>query len=200
MLNQFETPSWDMEDIFLMLNFKHINLHLLHLSPAGLKTLLSTIARSTAYPGPPAAGSPPFVITLFLSGIGVHSVSSLFLGRGQGQGDIVDDIIKPFLPLSAPHLVHIPKIFFISSEFGRQYLATQPPLFPGDCDANYLIAYHQTSSRADMSIWMQHITDNLLTGQSVQEVVEKSRSCLDHDIERLHYFSSLKDSNLVIRK
>ena len=168
------------------LNFNHIEVNTLNVSPPGLKTIIATIAQSRAYPGPP-----PFVIAVFVSRFN-HDTA--------GQVDIVEDIIKPFLPQSAPHLVHIPKLFFITSYCRRKELDTQPPLFPDDPDANYCIAYHMVTHPYYTDIWWQHIVHKLTAGQSVQEIIENSRSSLHHHHERLHYFSSLKDSNLVLRK
>ena len=192
------------------LNFKHIEVEFRFPSP-GFKTTFSTIAQSTAYPGPPAAGSPPFVIAVFVSEMHYHTIflHFLHLKQTQARADTVEEIIKPFLPQSAPHLVHIPKVFFISYYCSRQELHTQPPLFPDDPDANYCIAYHLKAypDAYGMRVyptatdsWMRLITDNLLAGQSVQETIQISRSSLDQEVECLHYFSSLKDSNLVLRK
>ena len=120
--------------------------------------------------------------------------------------DIVDDIIKPFLPKSAPHLVHIPKIFFITNSLSyrstvyRQDLDNQPPSFPDDDDDNYCIAYHLSLKRFDQQIlWLNTITDALLSGKTVQDVIENSRSILDKNRERLYTFCCLKD-NLVLRQ
>ena len=175
------------------LNFNHIEVDTFNVSPPGLKTIIATIAQSKAYPG-----QPPFVIAVFVSGFNCDTARSLLLGVV--VVDIVEDIIKPFLPESAPHLVHIPKLFFITSYCRESQLHAQPPLFPDDPDTNYCIAYYRTVLPHNINIWWQHIIHNLPTGQSVQEIIENIRSSLDHDCEHLHYFSSLKDSNLVLRK
>ena len=189
--------SWETEALST-LNFKHILVDPSHFSLAGIKMLFCAIAQFRGYPGPPTAGSPPFVITFFVSGINYHRADSLLLG--DDQVDIVKDIIKPFLPQSAPHLVHIPKLFFISSYCRSKVLRTQPPLFPDDPDANYCIVYYMTAPPHYINKWWQHIIHNLTTGQSVQETIENIQSSLGHDYEHLHYFSSLKDSNLVLSK
>ena len=160
-------------------------------------TFFPTIAQSIAYPKPPAAAessdSPPFVIAVFVSGW-VDSVCTLH--TRYRSLDIIDDIIKPFLPQSAPHLLHIPKLFFIST-WGD---LNPPPLhFPDDPDGNYCVVYHSiVGMSSDMNKWADHITDHLfLPGATVQEVIEKS-----HLVEEdywLHYFTSLKNK-LVLRK
>ena len=187
--------SLEMKATLSRLNFKHIEVDhdTFYVSPPALKTIIATIAQSRVYPGPP-----PFVIAVFVSGLNDHTAHSLH--RRDRRVDVVEDIIKPFLPQPAPHLVHIPKLFFISSNCRRKELDTQPPLFPNDPDANYCIAYHTAAHPDYTDIWFEHIAHNLTTGQSVQEIIENIRSSLDHDCERLHYFSSLKDSNLVLRK
>ena len=182
-----------MTETLSILNFNHIEVDTSNVSPPDLKTIIATIAQPRAYPGPP-----PFVIAVFVSGFSYDTAGSLFLGAG--PVDIVEDIIKPFLPQSAPHLVHIPKLFFISSFCGRKELDTRPPLFPDDPDANYCIAYHVTAPHhpSYTDRWWRHIVHKLPTGQSVQKIIKDIRSSLHHDLERLHYFSSLKDSNLVL--
>ena len=153
-------------------------------------TSFPTIAQSIAYP------KPPFVIAVFVSGWG-DSVRTLH--TRYGSLDIVDDIIKPFLPQSAPHLLHIPKLFFIST-WGD---LNAPPLhFPDDPDGNYCVAYHNIMGMpSDMKKWADHITDHLfLPGATVQEVIENSKkSHLVIDKNWLHYFTSLKNK-LVLRK
>ena len=163
--------------------------------------LFPTIAQSIAYPKPPAAAessdSPPFVVAVFVSGVVDGSANTLFTMHG--SLDIVDDIIKPFLPQSAPHLQHIPKLFFISAE-GDPH--APPPHFPDDPDGNYCvaIAYHVVNDQNYMNNWANHITDYLFTpGMSVYEVIENSKSRLDTDKDCLHYFTSLK-SNIFLRK
>ena len=157
-------------------------------------TLFTTIAQSIAYPKPPAAAessdSPPFVIAVFVSGYAVNFTNTLDVGHG--PVDIVEDIIKPFLPQSAPHLRHIPKVFFISVDHGRDQ-SVPPPHFP---DGNYCVAYHVTNFLY-ASTWTHHISDHLfLPGMSVQEVIKNSRSQLNKKKEQLHYFSF----ELVLKK
>ena len=171
---------------------------LLHHRPT---TLLSTIARSIAYPKPPAAAessdSPPFVIVVFISGRAGGFANTLFTMHG--SLDIVDDIIKLFLPQSAPHLQHIPKLFFISIK-GDPHVP--PPHFPDDPDGNYCVAYRVTkhASLKYQLKWAEHIADHLfLPGATVQEVIDNSKSHLVEGKELLHYFASLKNK-LVLRK
>ena len=183
------------------LNFKCIHCDSYEVSQCNLKTILATIAQSKAYPKTPeAAGSQPFVIALFLSGVTVPDRSPSSFHTPRGSLDIVDDIIKPFLPKSAPHLVHIPKLFFISNSLVyRKDLDNQPPSFPDDDDANYCIAYHLSVAPFDEQRWLKTITDALLSGETVQDVIENSRSSIDKNFERLYTFCCLKDK-LVLRQ
>ena len=71
-----------------------------------------------------------------------YSVDTLY--TSYGLVDVVDDIIQPFLiPQSAPHLQHIPKLFFITAKGDPDAL---PPHFPNDPDGNYCVARHVTNS------------------------------------------------------
>ena len=102
-------------------------------------TSIFTIAQSIAPPQPHASptaaessDSPPFVITVFVS---VMLLFSKLLSVS-GKKVNIDDIIQPFLPQSAPHLQHVPKLFFITA----RHLAgprAPPPRFPEDPDGNY---------------------------------------------------------------
>ena len=201
--DRFIPDTRKLERMLSQLDFNHIKLklHLLDLEQHEVKTLFSIIAECKAYPeSPPPAGSPPFVIAVFVSGVRGHSPSSLQYPHASTDVMIIDDIIEPFLPKSAPHLTHIPKLFFISSLFqGDLDLDTQPPLFPGDSDANYCIAYHLARSTDDSRMWIHFIADRLVSGESVQDVIEKSKSMFTEGYEHLHYFSCLKDK-LVLRK
>ena len=181
-----------------------------HLSSAGYKvitidvplhphptTLFPTIVQSISYPKPPAAAessdSSPFVIAIFVSGMTGGSANTLYTSHGSAS--IVDDIIKPFLPQSAPHLQHIPKLFFISA-WGDPN--APPPHFPDDPDGNYYIAYHVTDGLSYMYKWAPHITDHLfIPGISVQEVIENSRAYLQKDRECLHYFTCLGNKQIL---
>ena len=184
--NPFPLTSRDVEKTLSELNFKYIDLDEHINRQVDLKICLSTIAQSKAYPTiPSAAGSQPFVIAVFVTGVRGHSPGSLDTLRG--SVDIVDDIIKPFLPKSAPHLAHIPKLFFISSWSHHKDLDTQPPSFPDDKDANYCIAYHLTQWSSDQQIWMNFISDCLHPGKTVQDVIEDSRSHLEKHEECLYY-------------
>ena len=158
--------------------------------------LFPTIAQSIAYPKPPAAAessnSPPFVITVFVSGL-AHGSTNILL-TSHGVVHIVNDIINPFLPQSAPHLQHIPKLFFIIAMGG---LHAPPPRFPDDPDGNYCVVYCASLKYKDK--WVDHIADHLfLPGATVQEVIDNSKSHLVEG-EELHYFASLKNK-LVLRK
>ena len=191
--------SWVVERTPSELNFKYIYLDK-HIHRVGLKTCLSTIAQSKSYPKTPlVAGSQPFVIAVFVTGWRSHSPGSLYTRHG-GSVDIVDDIIKPFLPKSAPHLAHISKLFFISSCSYHKDLDTQPPSFPDDDDANYCIAYHLAQWSSDQQIWMDFILDCLRSGKTVQDVIEDSRSHLEKHEECLYYFSCLKDKLILGKK
>ena len=167
------------------------------------KTFFTTIAQSTAYPIPPtvaeSSDSPPFVIAVFITGDASDSGESGTLHTSHGSVNIVDDIIKPFLPQSAPHLVHVPKLFFISSII--EDVDTTPPSFPYHRDGNYCVAYHTSYPyHSIMDEWMWHIADHLFRFDvSVEEVVENSRSCLYEGYENLNYFSCLK-GNIILMK
>ena len=91
--------------------------------------------------------------------------------------DIIRDIIVPFLPKSAPHLAHTPKVFFVSSKVGSKDLDTQPPSFPDNDDANYCITYHVAKASAYQQEWIDSIADGLLsqTEKTVQDVIESLR-------------------------
>ena len=165
------------------------------------KTVFTTVAQSRAYPeSPPAAGSQPFVIAVFISGK-LGNSSSILLSR-RGPVDIVDDIIKPFLPQSAPHLVHIPKLFFISSRsMGPIPASPERLLLPDDKDGNYLIA-HCVTDDVDHD-WLSHIAFWMCCSyQSVQDIVEQSRSRSLFDPllgnEHLQVYCCLKD-DLVLK-
>ena len=180
--------------------FKYIDLDehdIRHDLRRDLEVSLFTIAQFKGYLQPTAAaGSQPFVISVFCGGQRGQSPGSLDTLRG--SLDIVDDIIKRFLPKSAPHLTHIPKLFFVSSLFRCKDLDTQPPSFPDDDDANYCIAYHLTKRRSDQQIWMENVTDLLRSGKKVQDVIVSLHSLLDKDSECLYTFCCLKDE-LVLK-
>ena len=186
--NVFPDMWESMKHHLSVLNYKIIpNFHLHH------TTLFTTIAQSIAYPKPPAAAessdSPPFVVAVFVSGVVGDSADTL---------NIVDDIIEPFLPQSAPHLQHIPKLFFVSA-LGDP-LIQQPPHFPDDPDGNYCVAYHVTNICSDMNKWADHISDHLFfPGMTVQEVIESSRLHQVYYREQLHHFTCLKNK-LVLKK
>ena len=166
--------------------------------------LFTTIAQSIAYPKPPAAAessdSPLFVIAVFVSGMAGARGSKHSLDTRYGQLDIVDDIIKPFLPQSAPHLLHIPKFFFISAD-GDPRKSTSPPHFPGDPDGNYCVVYHVAKELECMLTWKNIVDQVFHLGMSVQEVIENSRSYMylhgDYNKEHLHYFNCLKNKLVV---
>ena len=195
----FLLSSRDVERTLSELNFKYIDLDEHINRQVDLKTCLSIIAQSKDYPKTPsAAGSQPFVIAVFVTGRRDQSPGSLYTLRG-GPVDIVDDIIKPFLPKSAPYLAHIPKLFFISSWFYHEDLDTQPPSFPDDDDANYCIACHLSGEVGDSWKWMYTTARGLRSSKTVQDVIEDSRSHLDKHNERLFTFSCLKEK-LILRK
>ena len=83
--------------------------------------------------------------------------------------DVADDIIQPFLPWSAPHLQHVPKLFFITAEGDPGAL---PPHFPDDPDGNFCVAYHVINKLCHMVKWTQCITDHIFSGITVEEVIE----------------------------
>ena len=176
-------------------------------------TSFATIVQSIAPPKPHArataaesSDSPPFVIAVFVSGLIVSAwLNNLYTVCG--EVNVVDDIIQPFLPQSAPHLRQIPKLFFITAlSLQKVYLRPHdpPPQFPEDSDGNYCVVYHSivTNSLSSnlMRKWVQCITDDLFVhAMTVQGAIEKSRSHLDQHRESLHYFTCLKN-NLVLKK
>ena len=168
----------------------------IHLYP---KTPFATIAQSIAYPKTAAesSDSPPFVIAIFISGQCGHDTSTHTLYTRYGLMDTIDDIIQPFLPQSAPHLQHIPKLFFITVEGNPD---APPPQFPDDPDGNYCVAYHVTNKLCHMVKWTQYISDHLfLSNITIQEVIKKSRSYLFKHMEQLHCKTCLKN-RLVLKK
>ena len=163
------------------------------------RRLFTTIAQSIAYPKPPTAAkssdSPPFVIAAFVSGCYIRAHT---LGTIHGLVNIVDDLIQPFLPQSAPHLQHIPKLFFITTE-GDPDDAT-PLHFPDVPDGNYCATYYVISSLRCMLRWTAYISDNLfLSGMTVQKAIENSKSHLKKDMGCLHYFTCLQNKSLVLK-
>ena len=207
--------SWQPVKLFLSsLDYKIVDNFPAHIEAA---TSISTIAQSIAPPQPHASptaaessDSPPFVIAVFISGI---LLSSQLLNIRGKEVDIIDDIIQPFLPQSAPHLQHVPKLFFITAQHPVGPRAP-PPRFPEDPDGNYCIAYHiimarayfwhKISSIADtralMREWAEDITSNLfIPGMTVQEAIEKSGSHLNKVEENLYYSICLK-KNLILKK
>lgn len=164
------------------------------------KAFFTTVAQSTAYPHTTveSSNSPPFVIAVFVTEDAGDSAGTLL--SSHGSVDIVDDIIQPFLPQSAPHLQYIPKLFFISLSVSSHLglLATKPPHFPLDRNGNYCVAYHSCHP-CYRGEWMWHIVDHLFRfGISVQEVVENSRSALYEGYEYLHCFSCLKNKLVLM--
>ena len=173
-----------------------------YLSPHLGRSLFNSIAWSIAYPKPPTAAessrSPPFVIAVFVSGIGVdlahHTIMNSY---NYEEMRIVDDIIQPFLPQSAPHLQNIPKLFFITA---RGNPRAPPPHFPDDPDGNYCAAYHMTQGLICMQKWTKYISDSLFfPGMTVQEAIENSKSHLEKGKECLHYFTCLQNKSLVLK-
>ena len=167
-------------------------------------TFFATIAQSIAPYKPHAsptvaesADSPPFVMAVFVSGISLFS--RLLNIRGK-KVDIIDDIIQPFLPQSAPHLQHIPKLFFIIALHPVDP-HVPPPQFPEDPDGNYCIIYHVIGMRTLVRDWAEDITNRLIIrGMTVQEAIEKSRfHLINEDEGSLYYFTCLK-KNLVLKK
>ena len=155
-------------------------------------TVFKAIAESIAPPSVAAESSDfPFIITVFISGLAMSSA----LESRHGSVDIYQDIIKPFL---APHLQHIPKLFFISVD-REQY--NRPVIFPDDSNGNYFVVYHETESLEQMLTWKAIVDDVFCLGKSTQELVEKSKSYMHlygyKDKERLHYFTCLKNKFIV---
>ena len=163
------------------------------------KAFFTSIAQSMAYPKPPTApelsDSPPsFIISVFIS---VVCFSDGVLHTSHGTVDIIDDIIKPFLPESAPHLVHIPKLFFITA---GGCLSTPLPRFPDDTDMNYCAAYHVASDQGYIDQWTQYIANQIfLPGVSVQKAIENYKSLMDERGEQLHYSFCLKDELILVK-
>ena len=171
--------------------FKHISLHRHIHSHDDFKSLITAVAQYRDYP----ETSPPFVMAVFVRGLAGPSVGTL--NTMFGSVDIVDDIIKPFLPQSAPHLMNIPKLFFINSA-PLLHQDIEPLPYPDYADSNYCVAYciqlhvHPTRS------WYQYIIKHLLSGISVEDVVESSRLIAYNG--HLHYFSRLKNKQLTLSK
>ena len=188
-----------MEPYLSLLDYKIINRF-----PVNIKIVNSfaTIAQSIAYPKPHASptvaessDSPPFVIAVFVSGRVSSHPHTLHITT-YGEVNIVDDIIQPFLPHSAPHLQHIPKLFFITA--WDDYPLTASPLLE-DPDGNYCIAYHMADDPHLSLIWAKYITDELfLSGMTVQEAIDNSRSHLIEHREHLYYFTSMKKNVIKI--
>jgi hypothetical protein len=186
------------EPLLLSLNYKIIRNF-----PARTKvaTSFATIAQSIAPPKQHAiptvaesSDSPPFVIAVFVSERTLFS-QLLNLYIGEEKVNIIDDIIQPFLPQSAPHLQHIPKLFFITAY--TMHPGAPPPQFPEDPDGNYCVVYHVTNTARLGREWVECIIKELsLPGMTVQDAIEKSRS---HLRENIHYFTCLKN-NLVLKK
>ena len=179
------------QELSSKLNFKPINFDRDTQQSLDYKILLSTVAQSQAYPKPQAAGSPPFVVAIFVS-VGVRD-SADSLHTRYGAVHIVDDIIKLFLPQSAPHLQHIPKLFFVACF--KRVLAepeSQPLLFPTDPDANYRVAYYAGYDDRSQREWAGYITRHLSSSMPVQDIIENSRSLFDKEHKCLHSFSCLK--------
>ena len=163
--------------------------------------LFTTIAQSIAYPKPLTAAkssdSPPYVIAVFVSGRIVHYTSVHTLDTVSGPVNIVDDLIQPFLPQSAPHLQHIPKLFFITSVGNPD---ATPPHFPDDPDGNYCAACYVAFSLSHVFNWAAYISDNLfLSGMTIQKTIENSKSHLKKGKECLHYFMCLQNKSLVLK-
>ena len=179
-----------------------------HLSSSGYKTLpdffmpyrpltlFAIIAQSITYSKSPESSS----ILVFVSGVWFsadHTIQTLHVYE---RLHIVDDIIKPFLPQSAPHLQHIPKLFIITACTLEDPHA-QPPNFPDDPDGNYCVAYHVASSFNCMHHWAEYITDYLFRpNTSVQETIENYKPTRERTVEHLHYFSSLKSKLVLTNK
>jgi DNA polymerase elongation subunit (family B) len=158
-------------------------------------TVFKAIAESIAPPNVTAESSdPPFIIAVFVSGLARSSA----LESRHGSVDIYQDVIKPFLPESAPHLQQVPKLFFISVD-REQY--NQPVTFPDDSNGNYFVVYHETESLEQMLTWKATVDDVFCLGKSAQELIEKSKSYMHlhgyKNKERLHYFSCLKNNFTV---
>ena len=205
--SDFITMSWKpaVKRHLSSLNYKIINDIDL---PAHMKgeSFFTTIAQSIAPPKPHASttctvaessDSPPFVIAVVVSGWIEIPCQLLYTCNEEIS---IDDIIQPFLPQSAPHLQHIPKLFFITVRYRVSMDPhSPPPRFPKDPDGNYCIVYHMAGTMA-MIKWVEDITNDLFVhGMTVQGAIEKSRSRLNKDEENLYYFTCLK-KNLVLKK
>ena len=170
-------------------------------------TFFATIAQSIAPHKPHASpavaelsDSPPFVIAVFVSGLIDLQSPYQLLYTSRKKVNIVDDIIHPFLPQSAPHLQHIPKLFFITAAWQLVYLHAPPPQLPENPSGNYCVVYHVTGRERLTRKWAERITSDLFVhGMTVQGAIEKSRSHLNKDEEGLYYFTCLKQ-NLVLKK
>ena len=181
-----------LENALSKLNFKLIEVDQDAFMVVDLKTVLSAIAQSEAYPKP---GSRPFVIVIFVAGMASHSTDLLRSLFRPKDINIIDHIIKPFLPQSAPHLAHFQKLFFISCDafpFGEHF-DTQPPPFPTDPDANYCVAYLVAHNRSTLVGWTNYIIESLLSGIPLQDIVESSRAHFGKKDGYLHFFSCLQD-------
>ena len=157
----------------------------------------TTIAQSITYPERPTSAesshSSPFVIAVFVSGLAQSAHHTLY-----GEVNVVNDIIQPFLPQSAPHLQHIPKLFFIIAWDSPSPVL--PPQLADDPDGNYCVAYFVTKSYIRVKVWIHHIIKNLfLPSTTVSEAVENSRFFIDKDEEYLYYFTCLKNK-VVLKK
>ena len=165
----------------------------LEVNPA---TIFKTIAESIAPPSATESSESPFVIAIFVSGLARSSA----LDSRHGSTDIYQEIIKPFLPPSAPHLLHIPKLFFISVD-REQYHS--PVTFPDDPNGNYFVVYHETESLDQMLAWKSIVDDVFRLGMSAQDLIESSRSYMNlhgyKNKERLHHFACLKNK-FVLKK
>ena len=191
MIHNVSFNLWDfMKRQLSAMDYKVIpNIHLCSETPDPF----TIITQSIAYPKPSTAvessDSSPFVIAIFISGL-CHDLHTLY--TTYGLVDIIDDIIQPFLPQSAPHLQHIPKLFFITAEGDPD--APAPPHFPDDPNGNYCVAYHVTNKLCHMVKWAQYITDHIFSPNiTIQEVIEKSRSSLFKHMEQLHCRNCLKN-------
>ena len=191
-LVELSLDFWRMEGMFTKLEqkLKHVSIDWRDLISIGTKTLFTTIVESGVY-----VKSKSYVIVVFVSGKTGDSVGSLQYSSNKTL-DIVDDIIRPFLPQSAPHLEHIPKVFFISAFTDMRN--TTPPAFPNDPDSNYCVAYHLSPEPCEPIEWVRYITEHLFTGVSVQEIIENSAQIIvDKNNEELHRLCCLKDNLLL---
>ena len=147
-------------------------------------TCFTSIAHSIQPPtDAELSDSHPFVIAVFLSGSTKDSGN--ILDTEYGPINIVDNIIRPFLPQSAPHLQHIPKLFFITVSWRHVYSHCSLPNFSDDPDGNYCVAYHMAGLCDDFynAKWAEHITERIFfLEETVQEAIENSRFHLDHQL------------------